>query len=537
MSHNFMPITDLPYAELYQLARALHARQPNIPAMMEATLSLTASVLGCSQGCIITFGDNDAIQHTQLLNTRDVTDDLWETLLARGLVGFVYHGQRAIIIRDVANDPRWSNIAHLSALPADGSAIGLPLLYQGDAFGVLMAVHPQVDYFNEQAVRILQEVAALTAAAIFNALQQAENNQSNIRYQTLFDDAVVPIILTDLDGNIIDINRQAVDLLGHVRHELINKPLSSIHTIDSNVIGSDGLYSLKTGEEITFRAAASTAEKVEIPVIVRARRLKLGLRNVVEWVEQDITAQMELEQLRRDLNAMVIHDLRGPLQAIHGSIQKLTSILANHENPAVYTLLQMCVRSTRQLRRLVDSLLDTQRIEEGNAILNRSEVELRVLLADAAQIVLPSILSAGQKLQFDMASNMPMVEMDNDMILRVVINLLENAHKYTPEGGTLTLAARVDMDKIYFSVEDTGPGIPNDLQLQIFDKFNRVKYQNAPVGIGLGLAFCRLAVEAHGGQIWVESDAKNGSKFIFTLPLISAPKDDLFAEFINTLEE
>jgi K+-sensing histidine kinase KdpD len=160
-----------------------------------------------------------------------------------------------------------------------------------------------------------------------------------------------------------------------------------------------------------------------------------------------------------------------------------------------------------------------------------------VLLADAAQIVLPSILSAGQKLQFDMASNMPMVEMDNDMILRVVINLLENAHKYTPEGGTLTLAARVDMDKIYFSVADTGPGIPNDLQLQIFDKFNRVKYQNAPVGIGLGLAFCRLAVIAHGGQIWVESDAKSGSKFIFTLPLISAPKDDLFAEFINTLEE
>src|SRR5690606_6575834 len=136
------------------------------------------------------------------------------------------------------------------------------------------------------------------------------------------------------------------------------------------------------GEETVFRTTAMNDQKEEVPVTVRGRGIRLGQRDLIEWVEQDVTAQMELEQLRRDLAAMVYHDLRGPLQSIKGSINKLGQVLANHENPAVWTLLQIGIRSTRQLQRMVDSLLDIQRLEEGRAVLNRKPVELQVLLGD-----------------------------------------------------------------------------------------------------------------------------------------------------------
>lgn len=110
------------------------------------------------------------------------------------------------------------------------------------------------------------------------------------------------------------------------------------------------------------------------------------------------------------------------------------------------------------------------------------------------------------------------------MITRVVINLTENGIKYTPKGGQVWLSAKQVDNMVEISVRDTGPGIPEEMRVRVFDKFSRVKYKNAPKGIGLGLAFCRLAVEAHGGRIWVESDGKNGSNFKFTLP-IETPRE------------
>ena len=209
-----------------------------------------------------------------------------------------------------------------------------------------------------------------------------------------------------------------------------------------------------------------------------------------------------------------------PCKALWGSIYKLAEVLANHENPVVLRLFHIATRSTRQMRRMIDGLLDVQRLEEGNAILNRNPIELRVVLTDAIQLVIPLAMEAGQKLRYNFQQDLPMIDIDSDMILRVVINLIENAIKYTPDGGTILLDARVKDNKVYISIKDSGPGIPADKQGQIFDKFNRVKYQNVPAGVGLGLAFCRLAVKAHGGDIWVESKIDQGSEFIFTLPII-----------------
>ena len=111
-----------------------------------------------------------------------------------------------------------------------------------------------------------------------------------------------------------------------------------------------------------------------------------------------------------------------------------------------------------------------------------------------------------------------MLDIDPDMVQRIMTNLIENATKYAADGGQVILRLRNQVGQVHVTVEDDGPGIPSDKLDGIFDKFSRVKHSNAPHGVGLGLAFCRLAVQAHGGRIWVDSEPGQGAAFHFTLP-------------------
>ena len=501
--------------------------------MMQLALIHTGEMAGVHHGCLLTFDGGNAIRSAYVLSADDwVTDgtELWETLLAVGLVGFVYQSQRTIIIRSLATDPRWPESP---SLPREGSAIGIPMMRDDEVFGVMMLLHPEVEYFDEKRCEVLEEIAELTAGALSNALDYEAAHTQKSDSETLLSTGIVPMLLTDLSGTILEMNRMAADMLSYDMHDLQRQPITTIHDIDINTIGEVGLGGMQPNEEMMFRAAALTADEQSIPVLVRLRRLEIDGRDIIEWMEQDITPQMELEQLRRDLTAMVYHDLRGPLQSIRGSIQKLAEVLANHENPAVRTLLHVGVQSTRQLRRMIDSLLDVQRLEEGNAILNRSSVEMRVILVDAIQLIQPLAMDAKQKVRYQFGDNLPVIDADNDMVLRVILNLLENAIKYTPDGGTIMLGAELQGDRVLVTVTDSGPGIPEDMKDKIFDKFNRVKYRNAPQGVGLGLAFCRLAVQAHGGKIWVESEEGNGSTFCFTLPVEVSPADHALEELVT----
>jgi PAS domain S-box-containing protein len=376
-----------------------------------------------------------------------------------------------------------------------------------------------VDYFDGATVEMLDAIANMSSAAISNAAEYSSARASQMHYQWLFKDTIVPIILTDLDGQVVDANRQACEFLGYPHEKMLTLHINTIHRMGTGQLGANRFATLQEGKQVEFRTTAWRAGGDEAPVIVRARRLSFADRDRIEWVEQDISPQLELEQLRADLSAMVYHDLRGPLHTINGSFSALGRLLVNHDNATVLTLVQLGMRSTRQLSRMVESLLDIQRLEEGRAVLDRKQTSLHNLLASAAELVQPLASESHQHLRFAIAPNLPFIRIDQDMIQRVVINLMENAVKYSPQGGSITLGAALHNNAVRISVADSGPGIPRHMQRQIFDKFSRVKYTDAPKGIGLGLAFCRLAVEAHGGQIWVESETGQGSVFYFTLPL------------------
>jgi NtrC-family two-component system sensor histidine kinase KinB len=513
-----------PYQALYALARELHQSNLNAHQILEAALQHTLQMIGASQAGIVLFHDESTIQDAQIVGNKVSGEALWQMLLTKGLVGYVYYDQRTVVIHDISTDARWPKLSQAPQLPRIGSAVGLPLPRGKNICGVLLLIHPQVEFFTPDKITLLQEISALISEALNNSLDYRGGNDVDRRYYTLFDNAVVPIILTNREGRIIDINRQATALFGYLPNDLVNRTITDIHPLDLKTLcNGQGLDSLELDAETTVQTVLRTQTGTKLPVLVRLRHIMVEDYEVIEWIQQDVSAQMALEQLRRDLTAMVYHDLRGPLQNLNGSIQKLSQVLANHEDPAIWTLLQVGLRSSRQLRRMVDSLLDVQRLEEGSRILDKAEYDIRMLLAHAAELVQPLAIEAGLRLKFDLPNDLPKVLVDGDMLTRVVVNLLENAVKYTPSSGTVTLLAYNDPDKITVRVRDNGPGIPAEMLDKVFDKFNRVNYTKAPKGIGLGLAFCRLAIDAHGGTIWVESELGHGSDFVFTLPQEQKP--------------
>jgi len=182
-------------------------------------------------------------------------------------------------------------------------------------------------------------------------------------------------------------------------------------------------------------------------------------------------------------------------------------------------LMSIAIRSAGRLSRLVDSLLDLRRLEAGQMVLSRAQTNVNQLIAEAAEQVLPAAEGKDTVLRVELPPRLPFVSMDGDMIRRVIINLMDNAVKYTPRGGSIAVGAKATVTEVTISVRDNGPGIPPSEHTRVFNKFARLQREAAPKGLGLGLAFCRLAIEAHGGKIWVESAVGRGSTFLFTLPL------------------
>ena len=256
--------------------------------------------------------------------------------------------------------------------------------------------------------------------------------------------------------------------------------------------------------------------------VLNARLYAESQRQIIELR----LAHQRYRELQETLTSMIYHDLRSPLANITNSLDILKSMLtAKDDEEVLNTVFGIALRATDRIQRLTDSLLDINRLEEGLLVVNRNPVDITAVLREAADAVLPSINERSQQFSLVLPASLPMVWIDRDMILRVAINLLENASKYTPAGNHLGVNAVLEAGDsssrwVKVCVEDSGYGIaPEDLQY-VFEKFARLaKHQDITSGIGLGLTFCRLAVEGNGGKIWVESEVNVGSRFYFLLPV------------------
>jgi len=254
-------------------------------------------------------------------------------------------------------------------------------------------------------------------------------------------------------------------------------------------------------------------------IALENNRLATSLRKQHRSIKKKNQELRKLEKLRTDLFNMLVHDLKGPISVIIANLDVLTYTLEEEEN---IEFVETARSSCNTLYNMVSNLLDITRLEEGKLPLVLEEIKLQAIIKESQSALLVSLKTKDIRFTIDFPeSDDVSLQVDRSMILRVLQNLLMNAIDYSPHGETLTLGYRHhDSGGIEFFVSDKGPGVPEHSRESIFDKYVQLdkKADGRVYTTGLGLAFCKMAVEAHGGQIGVESGEQEGSRFYFVLP-------------------
>ncbi len=278
-------------------------------------------------------------------------------------------------------------------------------------------------------------------------------------------------------------------------------------------------------------------------MLLNARRLRpgdhteflvLAIEDVTEWrrvrdLELQYTSELsesyrrlqKLEKLRDDLTNMIVHDLRTPLTSVISGIQTLDMVGDLNEDQR--EMLNLAVMGGETLLGMINDLLDVEKTEAGSMDLEYSELSADALIASALSQVDSLAESKQLTLIPKIATGLPTLRGDEEKLRRTMVNLVGNAIKFTPAGGSVTIEATSSEEdrSLVFSVTDTGEGIPSEAFDRIFEKFGQVESRlgGRKMSTGLGLTFCKLAVEAHGGQIAVESAPGQGTTFCFTIPI------------------
>lgn len=226
-------------------------------------------------------------------------------------------------------------------------------------------------------------------------------------------------------------------------------------------------------------------------------------------------------QMQQDLAAMIVHDVKTPLGIILASLELLATDLGEGLSEEQRDLVQSAVRSGQQILELVTELLEIQRLEAGTMSLYLEPLDMAHTLKTAARRVQPLADYRAVTLLLRISDTLPWVLGDAGLISRIVTNLLDNAISFTPAGGQIVVDGQAEETGLTITVTDSGPGIPADQKEHVFDKFYQVSQgsHRGLRGVGLGLAFCKLAVEAQRGRIWVESTLGSGCQFKFSLPV------------------
>ena len=279
------------------------------------------------------------------------------------------------------------------------------------------------------------------------------------------------------------------------------------------------------GSQKNVGVVGVSAEGLDDPA--QQRLLETCAGQIALAVERDLLAleahqgqvRMEADQLRSSLLSSVSHDLRTPLAAMAGAAGSLLDAANSLDETTRRELLQMIVDESHQLSRLVDNLLDMTRLESGAMPVQRQWQVLEELIGSA--IARLRRLLGSRQVHVSIPAGFPLMYLDGLLFEQVLINLLENAARYTPESSTITITARSSPDSITLSIADNGPGIPSGSERSIFGKFVRGPMTSADGrrGVGLGLAICRSIVEAHDGRIEAKNRAEGGAEFIITLPV------------------
>ena len=521
----------------------------DLDQVLNRTLDLLNESLGAEHSSILLVRPDE--ENLYLRAARGLTERIplggrpSKTSKTDSLAGWVIAHREPVLIPDVLADPRW-RIRPGGSPPPHRSVICVPLIFGEEVLGVLMLFHSEPNHFTEYHLDLATATAkqmaiTINQSEIFRLInEQAERLGRMARAQevearrakAILEAIADGVIVTDKQNIITLFNPSASRILSLPAEKAIGRPLSDF----IGLFGAAGKQWMETihmwsenpemsAEGITYEEQLELDDGRVISVHLAPVFFRDGFLGTVS-VFRDITHQVEVDRLKSEFVATVSHELRTPMTAIKGYVDILLMGAAGPLTDQQRRFLNTVKSNTDRLNLLVSDLLDISRIEAGHIALVKEEIDLAALIEEVIAEAKRRANEENRPMEFktEIAPDLPPVIADRERIRQVIENLVENAYRYTPEGGKVTVTAHLaEGNKIQVDVSDTGIGIPPEEQERVFERFYRGENPlvMASAGTGLGLAIVKTLVEMHGGEIWVESEGipGKGSTFSFTLPL------------------
>lgn len=416
------------------------------------------------------------------------------------------------------------------------SLVCMPVIGHDQVLGILNIYSRCPNKFSEATVHLVSALVNQAAAAIENSRLFQAVAEGRDKLHAILSSSREGVLMFDLAGRVAIANPMLEKMIGIPRIRLEGELLADLLDLPALDCAAQLGYNpsdlLALLDQIQHNRPPTDTNQVYQLVQPSARFVERSGTPVLDadggsvgWMItlRDVTEERELQQMRDDLTRMIVHDLRSPLSAIFSGLELLSEMLPEegYAGPmldAVSASQHSCIK----LLNLVNTLLDISKMEAGQMTMSLQPADLAELVGHAVDWLSPLAQAQGIRVVSHVSENW-LVLADDEKVGRLLTNLLDNALKFTPAGGQVAVTAERAPGEEGFvrcAVHDTGPGVPPEYRERIFDRFVQVKGpRGRRRGTGLGLTFCKLVVEAHGGRIWVESEEGKGSTFYFTLPM------------------
>lgn len=533
---------------LYRITRELSASL-DLDRILNRALDLVSQAIGADRGAILmqergqnhltirTLRGPDRVQSAQ--PSRVVSS-------SEGVVGWVMANREPMIVADATNHALWQ-AAPLSAWGEVCSVAAVPLMVGEDVLGVLLLADVRANLFGHEHLRLLSAAASQVAQAISNAelyrliWEQAERLGNMLRAQqteasekaAILQGITDGVVVVNTAGEIILVNRAAEDILGAKASRLVGKTIhdmrfSSPTHQDSAIMGLSWIQEQisRPWEQLQGQVVEDRYEvygrvvNVRLSVVPAPGELPGETLGVVA-VFRDITAEVQADRAKSEFISTVSHELRTPLTSIKGYTDLILMGAVGELNEAQRRFLGTVRANVDRLGSLVGDLLDISRLESGRMRLEIGPVDIAEVITQVVSAMKGPFAAQRVLLNMHLVEPLPIIQGDKERITQVLLNLLENACRYTLPGGKADVLAYVENGEVRIDVADTGIGISPEDQQHVFERFFRGDHPlvQEREGTGLGLAIVKSIVEMHGGRIWLQSSLGEGSTFSFTLPI------------------
>jgi PAS domain S-box-containing protein len=351
-------------------------------------------------------------------------------------------------------------------------------------------------------------------------------NQKLLELNSILDTTSEGLVLLDRSLKILEVNRSVCRMLETTPSNLIGKSAKEEDTSPHKAL----MISTKVRQALIDKTISTHQEEIilsgqkETPVERSITPVENIAGEINGWllVFRDLTEEHKLANFRQDLTRMLVHDLRSPIVTVQGGLDMIEILLDDGELETIPEMIEISRNSSVKMLDMINELLNINQLETGELKLQLEKIILPNMCQELSNQFSSILQKADLHLVTEFAADLPVISADANLLKRVIHNLLDNAVKFTSNGGKIKLGIKrspANPNRVWVVVCDNGPGISPEKQKQIFHK--NITYHTAGArrrGSGLGLYFCKLAVTAHQGNIWVKSEEGKGSCFTVELP-------------------